>query len=366
MRMARERLVTSRPVIQVALGGGTPNFLSEGQLDRLLSGLEQLWSISPEAELSVEIDPRTSTPAKLDLLLSHRFNRFSLGVQDLEESVISHFRRGQDLMQIEEVASSLRSQGCSALNFDLIYGLPGQTLETAARTAEKVIRLGPSRIALYAYAHVPWIHPHQSAVEKLGLPDPDLKLAIFLHMLDRFQDAGYEPIGMDHFARPEDPLAQALREGKLRRNFMGYSTGRGIDVLGLGASSISSMGSTYSQNEKDVPTYIEEIGNGRPPVARGFLLDRDDQIRRELIIDLFCNFTVDFEALGKRFGLDVLSYFAGELDRLEPLAKDGLVHWGARGLQATETGRFFIRNICMVFDRYLEREAGHRVYSRTV
>ncbi len=355
-----------RPVRQIALGGGTPNSLSEEQTDRLLAGLEAIWRVEPGAERSVEIDPRTATPGKLDVFLAHGFNRFSLGVQDLAPAVISVIRRGQDLMRIQEVVSHLRSRACNAINFDLIYGLPGQDLATAASTAAEVVRLRPSRIALYSYAHVPWLQPNQKLLERRGLPDPDLKLSLFLAMLDRFQEAGYIAIGMDHFALPEDSLCRALETRSLRRNFMGYTTGRGTDLLAFGASGISAVGSSYSQNSKGIDAYLEGIEAGTLPVERGFLLDREDEIRRELIIDLFCNFRVDFPRLGERFGIDAAHFFADDLARLKPLVEDGLAAVSEDGIAVSETGRFFIRNVCMVFDRFLEKDSSARRYSRTV
>jgi oxygen-independent coproporphyrinogen-3 oxidase len=366
MALASERIGGRRPVRQVALGGGTPNSLSEHQTDLLLSRLERTWQVEAGAERSVEIDPRTATPAKLDVFLDHGFNRFSLGVQDFAPEVLATIRRGQDLMRVEEVVSHLRLRGCQAINFDLIYGLPGQDLSSAAETARQVVRLRPSRVALYSYAHVPWLHPNQKLLERLGLPEPDLKMSLFLVMLDLLQEAGYVPVGMDHFALPDDSLARALESRSLRRNFMGYTTGRGSDLVAFGASAISSVGASYSQDRKGIDAYLEGIEAGRLPVERGFLLDRADEIRRELIIDLFCNFSVDLAALGARFGIDPAQFFADDLARLQPLAEDGLVTADARAVTVSETGRYFIRNVCMAFDRYLERDSSARMYSRTV
>jgi oxygen-independent coproporphyrinogen-3 oxidase len=366
MKLASLRVSPRRPVVQVALGGGTPNFLTEDQTDRLLCAVERGWAVSPGAERSVEIDPRTATPGKLDVFLRHGFNRFSLGVQDFDPGVLSAVRRGQDLMQVEEVVAHLRSRGCSAINFDLIYGLPGQDLTSAAATARQVIRLGPSRIALYSYAHVPWIQPRQKSLEKRGLPDQDAKLALFLVMLDLFQEAGYLAVGMDHFALPGDSLALALKDRSLKRNFMGYTTGRGTDSLAFGASAISSIGAAYSQNAKGLDAYLDGIAAESLPVERGFLLEREDEIRRELIIDLFCNFAVDLAALGERFGIDAADAFSQEISRLQPMADDGLVSLSPEAIRVTETGRFFIRAICMVFDRYLSGDGSLPVYSRTV
>ncbi len=366
MKLAAGLVDPARPVRQVALGGGTPNFLTEEQIHQLLSAMEDTWSIAPGAELSVEIDPRTSTPGKLDAFLAHGFNRFSLGIQDFSPEVLKVIRRGQGLMQVADVVAHLRAAGCEAINFDLIYGLPRQTLESVAATADEVIGLKPSRIALYSYAHVPWIQPHQEVLERAGLPEPDLKAAFALAMQRRFAEAGYQFIGMDHYALPDDSLAVAARERSLRRNFMGYTTGRGLDLLAFGASSISSVGTAYSQDAKDLPGYHAGIEAGRLPIVRGFLLDDDDVIRRELLLDLFCNFRLDLQALGERFGIDAESYLADDLQRLGPMVDDGLVELGDGSIEVTDTGRFFIRNVCMTFDKYLEADSQARVYSRTV
>ena len=356
----------ARPVGQVALGGGTPNFLSEEQIHRLLGAMERIWTLRPEAELSVEIDPRTSTPGKLDAFLAHGFNRFSLGIQDFSTEVLKVIRRGQGLMQVEDVVSHLRAAGCQAINFDLIYGLPKQDLASVAATASEVIALRPSRIALYSYAHVPWIQPHQEVLERAGLPDPDLKAALALAMQDRLAEAGYQAIGMDHYALPDDALAVAARERTLRRNFIGYTTGRGLDLLGFGTSAIASVGTAYSQDDKDLEAYQASVGAGRLPIVRGFLLNADDVIRRELLLDLFCNFRLDLAALSQRFSIDAPSYLAADLERLSEMADDGLVRVDPEAIEVTDSGKFFIRNVCMTFDRYLEQDNQARVYSRTV
>jgi oxygen-independent coproporphyrinogen-3 oxidase len=365
MELAAAIVDTKRPVHQIAVGGGTPNFLTTAQTNRLFSQVRKTWKIDPAAELSVEIDPRTITTEKLDTFLNFGFNRFSLGVQDFSKDVLKIVRHGQDLMQVEEVVGHLRKKGCQSINFDLIYGLCKQTVESAAQTAEQVIELRPSRIALYSYAHVPWLQPHQKAMERHGLVPPELKAEIFLLMLDKFQAAGYLPIGMDHFALPDDPLAKAFKNKTLRRNFMGYTTGRGLDLLAFGASAISSIGSAYSQNEKELNSYDTRLAQDQLPIMRGFLLDKDDLIRRELIIELFCNFYVDLTNLSDKFAIEAGEYFAKELDDLSPMIADRLVTVDQQAIEVTQTGRFFIRNICMTFDRYL-KDSTSQAYSRTI
>jgi len=366
MALAAAVVDPRRQVHQVALGGGTPNFLGADETRRLLTALEQQWRLAPTSERSVEIDPRTATPEKLLAFLDHGFNRISLGVQDLDPQVIANVRRDQDSMQVGEVVDFVRQRGVASVNFDLIYGLPGQTLQSVEQTVADVVKLGPTRIALYSYAHVPWVHPHQKVLERAGLPDQDLKAALFLHMMDALQAAGYLAIGMDHFALPADPLALALANRSLRRNFMGYTTGRGLDIVAFGASAISSIGASYAQNEKELAAYEQRLQRGELPIYRGYLLDRDDEIRRELLLELFCNFRVDLGALSQRFGIDAASYLAADLSKLQPMVDDGLVAWSADALDVTDPGRFFIRNVCMAFDRHLEAEGAGRVYSRTV
>jgi oxygen-independent coproporphyrinogen III oxidase len=366
MEIAGRVVSRDRIVRQVALGGGTPNAMSAAQTDRVLTRMRQLWQIASDAELSVEIDARTATPEKLAAFLDHGFNRFSLGIQDFSEEVLRLIRRGQEFMQVEEVVGFLRSRGCHAINFDLIYGLAGQDLQTSESCASRVVALRPSRIALYNYAHLPNMFPHQKALEQAGLPDPDLKAQIFLTMMDTFLSAGYTAIGMDHFALPEDPLAIAMRQRTLRRNFMGYHTGRGLDLLAFGASAISSIGPVYSQNDKTLAGYQEMIDGEILPIVRGFLLSRDDEIRRNLLLDLFCNFRADLDALSRQFDIDAISYFSEEMERLKPMEADGLLSVSPQCIDVTAQGRFFIRNICMTFDRYLGKDGNGRMYSRTL
>ncbi len=356
----------ARPVRQVHLGGGTPNFLSEGQIHRLLGELAQRFALQADAERSVEVEPRSATPAKLDAFLAHGFSRFSLGVQDFDPRVLEAVRRDQAMVEIEEVVDHLRARGVAEINFDLIYGLPGQTAATRAATLERVQALRPTRIALYSYAHVPWMQKHQRVLEERGMPSPEEKVELFVGLAQGLVDAGYVPVGMDHFALPDDPLVEALEAGTLRRTFMGYTTGRGLDTVGLGVSSISWVGRSYAQNQKDIRSWREAVRGGEMPWLRGFLLGRDDEIRRELILELSCTMRADLGALGARFGVDARAWLERDLARLAALEDDGLVVLGPDSIEVTELGRLFVRNVCMVFDAYLEGDAASRRYSRTV
>ena len=366
MKLATGLVDASRPVREIHLGGGTPNFLNTEQVDLLLARLHEHFSIDEDAVLSVEVEPRSASADKLDAFLNNGFTRFSLGVQDLEPDVLDLVCRNQVVAEVHEVVRHVRSRGVQQINFDLIYGLPGQTLETAATTLEGVKQLRPTRIALYSYAHVPWMMKHQRVLEDRGLPSPDEKIDLFMFMSRGLVAAGYVPVGMDHFALPDDPLVKALEARTLRRTFMGYTTGRGLDTLGMGVSAISWIGSSYTQNHKDLKSWNAAIDEGEMPWNRGYLLSPEDELRRELIGELSCTQQVDLKALSQRFGADVLPQLGDSLAKLQSLEQDGLVERSADHIQVTELGRLFIRNVCMVFDQHLEGDTTARRYSRTV
>lgn len=356
----------SRPVRQLAFGGGSPNFLSAERFDALLTKLAGLYTLCPTAERSIEIDPRRVSEEQIEVWLKHGFNRFSLGVQDLDEGVQKILHREQSYEKTLAVVTALRARGQEAINFDLIYGLPGQSRQTIEATMRRVATLNPSRIALYSYAQVPWIQRHQKALERYPTPGPEEKLALFGVAFEVLTEAGYVPIGMDHFARNDDELVVAQRAKSLHRNFMGYTTRRGLDQVAFGVSGISHVARSYHQNTKSFAEYREALAAGRLPTERGFLLSADDDLRHELIIDLFCNFELDGLALGARRGIDFEAYFAPELAALRPFVEDGLVTIKGATIAITPLGRAFVRNVCMVFDRYLESDLRERRYSQTV
>ncbi len=364
--LVAQTLDPSRPVLQLSLGGGTPTFLTPERFERMMLCMKEIWHFGEGAEISVEIDPRTVTEEHVDVLVQQGFNRFSMGVQDFDPRVLDIIHRKQSLEHTQALVTALRSRGRQAVNFDLIYGLPGQTPETMQATAEQTVQLSPSRIALYSYAHVPWMKSNQKVLEKHPIPGPDEKLALFGIAYDIFTQAGYIPVGMDHFARPEDELCLALAKGSLHRNFMGYTTRRGLDLAGFGVSAISSVSRTYAQNSKNFEGYHKAMQKGRPAFERGYLLSEQDDLRRELIIDLFCNFELDGHAFGQRWGIDFNQAFADELERLVPMQQDGLLTLDGERIQVSPLGRAFIRNICMVFDAYLEQDLTQRRYSQTV
>ncbi len=352
-----------RSLEQLALGGGTPTFLQPEFMAELVNGLKKSFNFSSAAERSLEIDPRSVNNDYLDALIELGFNRFSFGVQDLDPNVQKNVGRVQPEEKIVALLEHLRKRGQNAINIDLIYGLPGQTLESYAVTIDKVIKIRPSRVALFGYAHVPWVSPHQQALEQYSIPTPEERMALFGLAYNKFLDRGYAHVGMDHFALPDDELIKALKSRTLTRNFMGYTTRRGLDLIGIGASSISSVGATYAQNVKDVAKYIEQAGTDT--WVKALILTSEDLLRRELILDLFCNFYLDLSALEQKFGIGFAEHFAPELEKLKEMQQDGLIEIAPDHLRVTDLGRFFIRNICMTFDQYLEADSQAR-YSKTL
>ncbi|MBN2431137.1 MAG: oxygen-independent coproporphyrinogen III oxidase [Acidobacteria bacterium] len=351
-------------VEQLALGGGTPVFLNPAQMRRLVAGMERRFTFAHGAERSLEMDPRRLDTDYLDMLVDVGFNRFSFGVQDLEPDVQRKVGRRLAPEKLDELVAHLRRRGRTAVNMDLIYGLPGQTEETFGRTIRRIMEFRPPRIALFGYAHVPWVSPHQQTLEQYHLPNPAERMNLFGLAFEMLLAAGYRHVGMDHFALPEDELIRALDRRSLTRNFMGYTTRRGLDLMGLGASAISSVGRTYCQNIKDIAAYRERAAGGT--WVKGLWLSDEDLLRREIILDLFCNFHLDLARVSQAHQLDFKVHFATELEKLRPLADDGLLQTGKSALSVTPLGRFFIRNICMVFDQYLAGEERERRYSRTV
>lgn len=357
-----------REVHQLAFGGGTPTHMLPEQLTEYICHLESMISFNPDAERSIEVDPRGVNGEYLDQLIDLSFNRFSFGVQDLDPKVQKIINRVLEPGKLEDHITHLRKMGAEAINLDLIYGLPGQTVESFSTTIKKILELKPSRLALFGYAHVPWVSPHQKAMEKHGIPGPAERVALFGKAFEMFLEAGYQHVGMDHFARPEDELIRALNSRTLTRNFMGYTTRRGLDLIGIGASSISSVGVTYTQNEKDLNKFKDHAGG--LSWIKGLIMSPEDILRRELIMDLFCNFYLDTAVLEEKFQIDFARHFAGELETLLTMEADGLleIKGDEKSITVTRLGRFFIRNICMPFDQYLNKDKVNpeNRYSKTI
>lgn len=353
-----------RSVQQLALGGGTPTFLKPDVMAGLINRLKQVFSFADDGERSIEIDPESVDAHYLDVLLELGFNRFSFGVQDLNPEVQRAIGRVQSEAGLVEKLAHLQQRGCSAINLDLIYGLPLQTPESFGATVMKVVGLRPSRVAVFGYAHVPWVSPHQQPLEKYHLPSASERLELFGLAYEMFLAAGYRHVGMDHFALPEDELIQALSERSLTRNFMGYTTKRGLDLVGLGASSISAVNHTFAQNEKDVDAYMERAGT--PLWVKGLVLTPEDCLRGEVILELMCNFFLDLAMVEHKYGIDFGRHFAPELAQLAAMEADGLVRVQPGQIEVTQLGRFFIRNICMPFDEYLKLDQPAAKYSKTI
>jgi len=358
-------LDTSREVVQLHWGGGTPNYLTLEQTEFLFNLIEKNFNISKGAEISVEIDPRSVSYEYLKLYRELGFNRISMGVQDFESSVQRAINRIQPYNLVKRVVSQVRELGFSSLNIDLIYGLPKQTPESFLNTVRKTIELNPDRVAVYNFAYVPWLKPLQRRINKEELPKPKEKLKMLETAIEEFTKAGYVYIGMDHFAKPTDELVIAQREGKLWRNFQGYTTKKGVDLIGIGMSSISMLERYYGQNYKTVRPYYEAIDSGKLPTFRGIELNNDDLIRREVITELICNFKLDKRDIEKRFGIDFDTYFEGELEELKEMEGDNLLKVGKEKIEVKPLGRLLIRNICMVFDVYTKRRRERR-FSRTI
>jgi oxygen-independent coproporphyrinogen-3 oxidase len=369
IEMLASHLQDRRTIVQHHWGGGTPTYLSTAEIERLYGAVSRHFQIDSAAEIAIEIDPRVTTREQLHVLRSLGFNRLSMGVQDFTPEVQDAIGRHQTEAVTRDLYEYARAIGFTGINMDLIYGLPRQTLTTFRRTLDTVTSMRPDRIAVYSYAHVPWLRPHQTRINDSELPQRDLKLQLIGEAIDVFGDAGYVAIGMDHFALAGDELAIAARERRLHRNFMGYTTRPAEDMVGAGLSAIGDLCGAFAQNVKKLPPYYEAIDAGRFPIERGYVLTDDDRVRRDVITELMCNFHVDRRATEARFGIDFQQYFAPELDALTlpggPVS-DGFLRIGREGLEITHDGRLFVRTICMHFDRYLPRHSGQRVFSRTI
>jgi oxygen-independent coproporphyrinogen-3 oxidase len=373
-RLYREIAMTAalfdrdREVVQLHLGGGTPNFLAPAQLHELVDTLRSHFQFSHRHDFdqSIELDPRFIAPSEVFELAAIGFNRASLGVQDFDPVVQAAVNRVQSVEETLAVIDACRQGGMRSVNVDLIYGLPKQTREGFAKTLETIIAAAPDRCAVYSYAHLPQLFKPQKQIDAGDLPSAEAKLGLMELAIHALTAAGYVYIGMDHFARPDDDLALAQARGGLHRNFMGYTTHADSDLVGVGVSAISHVGATFSQNPRDLPTWQAAIDEGRLPVFRGMRMSDDDQLRADLIQRLMCQGEVPVGALERRYGIDFDAYFHDSLARLEPLIDDGLVRVDSQGLRATSRGRLLLRNIAMCFDRYLDRPGIPVKFSRAI
>lgn len=349
------RFSLDREVIQLHFGGGTPNYLKPTQIGEILDSVQSHFRFSkaPDRDFSIELDPRHVAPSDIEALAFMGFNRASLGVQDFDPDVQKAVNRIQSFEQTKQIVSACRSSGFRSINIDLIYGLPHQSVESFNRTLEQTIELNPDRLAIYGYAHMPDRFKGQRQINATELPSPEKKLQLLETAIKVLGDAGYQYIGMDHFARPTDELSKALSAGTLQRNFMGYTTHAESDLLGFGVSAISRVADVFYQNEKTIEDWADKISAGQMPVAKGFRQSTDDRIREEIIQSLMCRARVDFAEISAKYEIDFAKYFEQPLLQLNSFESDHLVQIDSDAIRVTAKGRLFIRQIAMCFDAYL-------------
>ncbi|MGZ8270345.1 MAG: oxygen-independent coproporphyrinogen III oxidase [Methylophilus sp.] len=359
-------LGADQAISQLHLGGGSPTFLSDDELSELMAMIKRSFSLPPGGEYSIEIDPRTVDEQRLKHLAELGFNRVSFGVQDFDYEVQKAVHRIQPAEQVFDLTRLAHQFKFQSVNVDLIYGLPKQTPESFATTLKQVVELRPERIALYAYAHLPERFKPQRRISQYELPTAAAKISMLSEAITTFLDAGYVYIGMDHFALPTDSLAIAKQQGRLHRNFQGYSTQADTDLIGLGVSSIGKIGATYSQNAKTLEEYYDRLDQGRFPVTRGLALSRDDLIRRSVIMAVMCHGELQYESIELSYMIDFKEYFSHELTLLKEKESTGMLVMEEDGFKVTETGWFFIRAIAMVFDRYLQVDTNRARFSKII
>ena len=365
MALVASHLHGERQVVQLHLGGGTPTFLSADELHELMEKLRKYFDFAPDAELAIEIDPRTVNDNMLAMLADLGFNRTSLGVQDFDPAVQQAVNRIQPVEMVEHAIKASRDAGFLSVNFDLIYGLPKQNLISFNQTLDEVIRLSPDRIALYNYAHLPSRFKPQRRIAESDLPSAEERLQIFLMSLRRLLAEGYVYIGLDHFAKPGDDLTKAQTSKTLHRNFQGYTTRADCDLIGLGVSSIGKVGHSYSQSIGTLDEYYERLDAGQLPVKKGFELSIDDVLRRQIIMNFMCSEPISFNAINSTYGIDFLNYFTDELSQLRQYQDAGLINIDPSSITVTPKGRMFVRAVGMVFDKYLQ-QATSAQYSKLI
>lgn len=362
-----EHLDPARPVVQLHWGGGTPTYLTCEQLTRVWNATTQHFRFAPNAEIGIEVDPRVTTADQLSTLHQLGFNRLSLGVQDFNPQVQHAINRHQSYEHTATIITHGRALGFASINVDLIYGLPHQTVDSFRDTVQALLALNPDRVACYSFAYVPWLKAQQRTLDPTTLPDANTKLAIWTNTLAQFTTAGYVSIGFDHFAKPGDELSQALRHGTLWRNFQGYTTQRGTDLIACGITGISDVDGHYIQNVKKLPAYYRAVQSQRFPVEHGCTLSHDDKLRRHVIRELLCNNQLDLRQVPTEWGITFEEYFANTVPQLRAMATDGLLTLTDTALTITPRGRPFARNIAMCFDAYLTHDDSQQLqYSRTV
>jgi oxygen-independent coproporphyrinogen-3 oxidase len=359
------KLPNDRKISQIHFGGGTPNFLTSRQLDTLGEKINTSFSISSDVEFSCEIDPRSTSQAHIKSLKNMGVNRISMGIQDFDKKVQEKINRKHTLKDITALINLLKLEKINAFNIDLIYGLPGQTESSFKATLEKIIELNPSRIACYNFAYLPWLKPHHKLIQENELPCASTKIKLFSMTIDSLQQNGYTYIGMDHFAKNNDELVLAQKNGTLQRNFQGYSTHRNTDLFAFGPSSISNFGNAFFQNHKNLSIYNSLLDENKTPIDKGIMLSEEDLLIHDVITTLMCNLKLEFKHFNEKYNLDFKQFFSTELIQLDELfSDDKFVLISESSISITELGRLFIRNIAMVFDRYLKKD--NSFYSKTI
>ena len=368
IEMQSELFDRKRKIEQLHFGGGTPTYLDKPQLAALMDHLRASFTFdeSDEREFSIEVDPRTVDAERIRELWDLGFNRLSLGIQDFNEDVQKAVNRAQSPAEVQALMDSARESGFGSISFDLIYGLPHQTVESFDKTLDTVIAMQPDRLAVYNYAHLPQRFKGQRMINAEDIPAPETKLDLLHHTIDKLCDAGFIYIGMDHFALPEDELVLARQNGTLQRNFQGYSTHRQCDLIALGVSGIGGIGNMFAQNSVSTIEYEEIIEKGELPIVKGLLIDDDDLLRAAVIQDLMCYDSLSFDDFGARHGIDFREYFSSEIEKLDVLAKDDLIVLSDAGIEITPRGRLLLRNIAMTFDRYIDLEENDNRFSKAI
>ncbi len=368
MDILKEHLDTSREVMQLHFGGGTPTFFSAEQLARIISKIKQTFSnFQKDAEISCEIDPRFLDEEQMKLMVENGFNRVSFGQQDFDEKVQTAVHRIQPYDITKNAVDLARKYGINSINVDLIYGLPFQTFETFKKTLDMTLTLNPDRLAVFNYAHVPWLKKTMRKIDETTLPTPDVKLNILKYTIDFFEKNGYKMIGMDHFAKPHDELFLAIEKGELHRNFQGYTTKGGADLIGIGITSIGEGVDYYAQNHKEMDSYERAIDAGKLPFERGIVLSEDDQIRQDVIMELMSNFKLDIKRFEASYQLSFKEYFSDALESLKEFEEAGLVRMSDESIEVSQTGTMLIRNIVMPFDAYMKAHSENtKTFSKTV
>jgi oxygen-independent coproporphyrinogen III oxidase len=367
MERVSHSISKSRPVVQFHWGGGTPTYLTPEQIEDLFGFTREHFEFAPDSEIGIEVDPRVTSRAHLEAIRKMGFNRLSMGIQDFHPDVQKAIHRIQPFEMTRDLLFAARELGFNSINVDLIYGLPYQTPETFAHTVDQIISLSPDRIALFSYAHVPWLKKQQGSFVA-HLPEGMVKFEIFRTGLLQFVEAGYLYIGMDHFAKPGDELAVSQQNRTLHRNFQGYTTKAGADLYGMGITAISGIQAAYAQNHRDIPSWEKAVAERGLATMRGYHLSEEDLLRRAVISRLLCHTVIIKDEISREFGIDFDEYFAQELRRLEPFREDGLILLNRDEIRATWLGRIFIRNLAMVFDPYLEKQqlAAKPLFSKTL